>query len=91
MKSCSKAVERLGASQRGLADRLPKPKVDKVVKLSSGDPSFPTPEYVVEAAYRAMRDGYTHYPPVQGVPELREASQPTRPGSAEYPSRPRRS
>ena len=73
MKSCSKAVERLGASQRGLADRLPKPKVDKVVKLSSGDPSFPTPEYVVEAAYRAMRDGYTHYPPVQGVPELREA------------------
>jgi len=73
MKSYSKAVERLGASQRGLADRLPKPKVDKVVKLSSGDPSFPTPEYVVEAAYRAMRDGYTHYPPVQGVPELREA------------------
>ena len=73
MKSCSKAVERLGVSQRGLADRLPKPKVDKVVKLSSGDPSFPTPEYVVEAAYRAMRDGYTHYPPVQGVPELREA------------------
>jgi aspartate aminotransferase len=73
MKSCSKAVERLGVSQRGLADRLPKPRVDKVVKLSSGDPSFPTPEYVVEAAYRAMRDGYTHYPPVQGVPELREA------------------
>ena len=73
MKSYSKAVERLAASQRGLADRLPKPKVDKVVKLSSGDPSFPTPEYVVEAAYRAMRDGYTHYPPVQGVPELREA------------------
>jgi aspartate aminotransferase len=73
MKSYSKAVERLAASQRGLADRLPKPKVDKVVKLSSGDPSFPTPEYVVEAAYQAMRDGYTHYPPVQGVPELREA------------------
>ena len=73
MKRYSKAVERLAASQRGLADRLPKPKVDKVVKLSSGDPSFPTPEYVVEAAYRAMRDGYTHYPPVQGVPELREA------------------
>jgi len=73
MKTRSTAIERLGASQRGLADRLPKPKVDKIVKLSSGDPSFPTPEYVVDAACRAMRAGYTHYPPVQGDPELREA------------------
>jgi len=73
MKSGSRAIERLGASQRGLADRLPKPRVDRVVKLSSGDPSFPTPGYIIEAAHRAMREGYTHYPPVQGDPELREA------------------
>ncbi len=73
MKTSSQAIARLGASQRGLADRLPKPKAAKVVKLSSGDPSFPTPEYVIEAACQAMRDGYTHYPPVQGDPQLREA------------------
>jgi aspartate aminotransferase len=73
MKSRSRAIERLGASQRGLADRLPKPRVDKVVKLNSGDPSFPTPAYVIEAAYRAMKDGYTHYAPAQGDPQLRKA------------------
>jgi aspartate aminotransferase len=71
--SASKAVERLGASQRGLADRLPKPKASTIYKLSSGDPSFDTPEYVIEAATRAMREGYTHYPPAQGDPALREA------------------
>jgi aspartate aminotransferase len=71
--SASKAVERLGASQRGLADRLPKPKAPKIFKLSSGDPSFDTPDYVIEAATRAMREGYTHYPPAQGDPSLREA------------------
>jgi aspartate aminotransferase len=73
MKTRSRAIERLGASQRGLADRLPKPTVDKVIKLSSGDPAFATPDYIIEAAYRAMRDGYTHYPSVQGDPQLREA------------------
>ncbi|HXZ44370.1 MAG TPA: aminotransferase class I/II-fold pyridoxal phosphate-dependent enzyme, partial [archaeon] len=73
MKTRSRAIERLGVSQRGLADRLPKPRVDKVVKLNSGDPAFSTPNYIIEAAYRAMRDGYTHYPPVQGDPHLREA------------------
>lgn len=73
MKTRSSAIERLTVSQRGLADRLPKPRVDKVVKLNSGDPAFSTPNYIIEAAYRAIRDGYTHYPPVQGDPELREA------------------
>jgi aspartate aminotransferase len=69
----SDAVTRLGASQRGLEDKLPKPKAGKVVKLSSGDPSFATPAYIVEAAGRAIKEGYTHYPPPQGDPELREA------------------
>ncbi len=73
MKTHSQAIDRLGASQRGLADRLPAPKGGTLVKLSQGDPSFATPEYIIEAANRAMRDGYTHYPPVQGDPALREA------------------
>jgi aspartate aminotransferase len=45
----------------------------KVFELNTGDPAFSTPEYVIEAAHRAMREGYTHYPPMQGDPELREA------------------
>ena len=69
----SRAVERLGASQRGLGDRLPKPRVATMVKLSSGDPSFATPAYVMAAATRAMQEGYTHYPPPPGDPALREA------------------
>ncbi len=73
MNTRSKVIERMGAPQRGLADRLPKPKVDKIVKLSSGDPAFPTANYILEAAYRGMRDGYTHYPSVQGDPQLQGA------------------
>ena len=55
MIKASSAVVRLGASQRGLGDRLPKPRVAKMVKLSSGGPSFATPAYVVAAATRAMQ------------------------------------
>jgi len=71
--SASRAVERLAGSQRNLADKLPKPRTPKVIGLHRGDPSFDTPEYIVQAAIRAMRDGYTHYPAPQGDPELREA------------------
>ena len=88
MKTRSRAIERLGASQRGLADRLPKPKVGKVLRLNSGDPSFQTPDYIIEAAYRAMRDGYTHYPPVQGDPQLREAIAAYQSGTSGVPVSP---
>ena len=73
MISASRAVERLSGSQRNLADKLPKPRTPKVVGLHRGDPSFDTPEYIVQAAISAMREGYTHYPAPQGDPELREA------------------
>lgn len=44
-----------------------------VLRLEVGDPDFPTPEHIVEAAARATRDGYTHYTPSQGLPEVRTA------------------
>ena len=44
-----------------------------VVSLTQGEPDFNTPEHVVEAAYRAMRSGQTHYTPVDGTPELKDA------------------
>ncbi|MBM3773699.1 MAG: aminotransferase class I/II-fold pyridoxal phosphate-dependent enzyme, partial [Acidobacteria bacterium] len=44
-----------------------------VVHLEIGEPDFPTPSHIVEAAKRALDEGWTHYGPTQGLPELREA------------------
>jgi aspartate aminotransferase len=44
-----------------------------VVHLEIGEPDFPTPAHIVEAAKKALDDGWTHYGPTQGQPELREA------------------
>ncbi|SEO96699.1 aspartate aminotransferase [Halogranum amylolyticum] len=44
-----------------------------VVDLSVGEPDFPTPENVVDAAKDAMDAGHTGYAPSNGVPELKDA------------------
>ncbi len=44
-----------------------------VINLSIGEPDFDTPIHICEAATAAMAKGYTHYPPVAGLPELRTA------------------
>jgi len=44
-----------------------------VIHLEIGEPDFPTPAHIVEAAKKALDDGWTHYGPTQGFPELREA------------------
>src|ERR1700759_1887023 len=44
-----------------------------VISLSFGEPDFPTPEYVKEAAKKAMDENFTYYTPVSGYPELRKA------------------
>ncbi|NNF59525.1 MAG: pyridoxal phosphate-dependent aminotransferase [Rhodothermaceae bacterium] len=44
-----------------------------VISLSAGEPDFDTPAPVVEAAHQALREGFTHYTPNAGIPELREA------------------
>jgi aspartate/methionine/tyrosine aminotransferase len=44
-----------------------------VVHLEIGEPDFDTPPHIVEAAIRALRDGYTHYGPSPGLPEARAA------------------
>lgn len=44
-----------------------------VISLSIGEPDFNTPETVKEAAKKAIDDNFTHYPPVPGYPDLREA------------------
>ena len=45
-----------------------------VVVFGAGEPDFPTPDYIVEAAVRACADRRNHgYTPSPGLPELREA------------------
>ncbi len=44
-----------------------------VINLSIGEPDFNTPEFIKTAAKLAIDQNFTHYPPVPGYPELREA------------------
>lgn len=44
-----------------------------VIDLSVGEPDFDTPEHVKQAAKKAIDDNYSHYTPVAGYADLREA------------------
>jgi aspartate aminotransferase len=44
-----------------------------VISLSIGEPDFNTPEVIKEAAKKAIDDNFTHYPPVPGYADTREA------------------
>lgn len=45
----------------------------RILHLEIGEPDFPTPAHIREAACRALAEGYTHYTPAAGLPEVREA------------------
>jgi aspartate/methionine/tyrosine aminotransferase len=44
-----------------------------IIHLEIGEPDFPTPKHIVEAGKAALDQGFTHYGPTQGLPELRTA------------------
>ena len=44
-----------------------------IIHLEIGEPDFDTPNNIVEAGVQALRDGWTHYGPSAGLPELRHA------------------
>ena len=44
-----------------------------IIHLEIGEPDFETPEHIVEAGKAALDQGFTHYGPTQGLPELRTA------------------
>ncbi|MFN5622220.1 MAG: pyridoxal phosphate-dependent aminotransferase [Flavobacteriales bacterium] len=44
-----------------------------IVSLSLGEPDFNTPEFIKDAAKKALDENITHYPPVNGIPEVRKA------------------
>ncbi len=44
-----------------------------VINMSVGEPDFPTPEHIKQAAIKAINENYTAYTPVPGYPELKKA------------------
>lgn len=44
-----------------------------VVSFAAGEPDFNTPDYIIQAGYKALELGMTKYTPAAGIPELREA------------------
>jgi aspartate aminotransferase len=48
-------------------------KGQKILSLTLGEPDFDTPLHIKKAAQQAIDENFTHYPPVAGIPELREA------------------
>ena len=44
-----------------------------IINLGIGQPDFPTPEHIVEAGIKALRDGHHGYTQSTGIPQLRDA------------------
>jgi aspartate aminotransferase len=44
-----------------------------IISLSIGEPDYNTPDFIKDAAKKALDNNHTHYTPVSGIPELREA------------------
>lgn len=66
----SEASRTMAASQR--AQDLRAQGVD-VISLTVGEPDFPTPDHIKQAAKVALDEDFTHYTPSAGIPELRRA------------------
>ncbi len=45
----------------------------EIIHLEIGEPDFDTPQHIIEAGVDALRNGFTHYGPTPGLPQLREA------------------
>jgi len=60
----------LAMAQKG---RELKAKGFDVISLSLGEPDFNTPDYIKEAARKAIEENYTKYPPVPGYNDLKDA------------------
>jgi aspartate/methionine/tyrosine aminotransferase len=72
----AKRAERLGTEQAFevlVKARALEAKGREVIHFEIGEPDFDTAPHIVEAGAKALRDGYTHYGPAAGLPQLREA------------------
>jgi len=43
-----------------------------IVNFAAGEPDFDTPDFIKDAAYEAIRSGFTKYTPTTGTPELKK-------------------
>ncbi len=59
----------------GLTDKIEELKRQGIdtIKFNIGEPDFNTPQNIIDAAKKALDDGYTKYTPVSGIMELKEA------------------
>ena len=76
MEYLSDRVKSLSVSQTlamAQKSRELKAKGIDIISLSLGEPDFNTPDYVKEAAKKAIDENYSKYPPVPGYTDLREA------------------
>ncbi len=76
MEILSERINRLSESatiKMAQLGRELKAKGKDIINLSLGEPDFDTPEHIKQAAVKAIHEGYTHYTPVPGYPELRKA------------------
>ncbi|MEQ9886600.1 pyridoxal phosphate-dependent aminotransferase [Pectobacterium zantedeschiae] len=76
MKMLSHTLDRIKPSASNAASqraRDMKAQGKDVIALSSGEPDFDTPEHIKQAAWQALQNGETKYPPIAGIPALREA------------------
>lgn len=72
----SKRLNHLSESQTLAITKLVrdlKTKGQDIVGLTLGEPDFDTPAHIGQAAVDAIQEGFTHYPPVAGFPDLRAA------------------
>lgn len=76
MSLISKALDRIQPSatlaMTGRVNELKAQGID-IIGLSAGEPDFDTPDFVKEAAIKAIRDGETNYTTVDGTAELKAA------------------
>ena len=76
MISPSQAVSSIGASETVKLSEMVaalKAKGKDVLSLTMGEPDFPTPKNIVDAAKKALDDGHTHYTSSYGIEPLRQA------------------
>src|SRR5438552_2605904 len=76
MEVLSQRITRLNESetlQMAKLSRELRSKGHDIIDLSLGEPDFPTPLHIREAAKKAIDDGFTKYPPVAGYLDLRQA------------------
>jgi aspartate aminotransferase len=76
MEYLSERIKSLSVSQTlamAQKSRELKAKGIDIISLSLGEPDFNTPDYIKEAAKKAIDDNYSKYPPVPGYDDLRKA------------------